>query len=212
MRGGFQSVTASGPAPGNQSRRQIASGLVPRRGRAAPESAQAEFGCVLKPNSVPRLKPRLVSHPAPLLQRRRASPERQRWNAIAQTPLPKRPRQNAASPGRSGGVYFGFRSVFESKFEASKTPLSHGFPGLAAIKPIAKSARVLRVRAGCASQGYGWPEALLHPATGGARSGSRPPSVKKRHWPSRLTRHAPQPWSSKSSKPTASGMGSPLSS
>ena len=52
----------------------------------------------------------------------------------------------------------------------------------------------------------------LHPATGASRSGSRPPSVKKRHWPSRSTRHAPQPWSSKPSKPTASGMGVPLSS
>ena len=138
-------------------------------------------------------------------------------NASAGTQSPKRRCRNAHAQtppirGRSGGVGFGFRSVFESKFEAPKTPPSHGFTDFAAIKAGAKKAMVSGVRAGCASRGYGWPEALLHPATGGARSGSRPPSVKKRHWPSRLTRHAPQPWSSKSSKPTASGMGSPLSS
>ena len=89
LRGGFQSLAASGPAPGNQSRRQIASGLAPRRGRAAHESAQAELGSA--PKVAPCLAPRAYEQklnrlPVLLLQRRRAS---------SRTSSPKR-RQSGA--------------------------------------------------------------------------------------------------------------------
>ena len=111
-------------------------GLAPRSGWAAHGSAQAEFGCVLKPNSVSCPKLRLVSHPqrmgtpemtetapgsgnqsharlhvsrprtkaepapraaasAPPRQPGAPALERNRPNAVAETPMPKR-RQSGA--------------------------------------------------------------------------------------------------------------------
>ena len=86
-----------------QSRRQIASGLAPRRGRAAHGSVQAELGSA--PKVAPCLAPRAYEQklnrlPVLLLQRRRASSrtpalERNRPNAVAETPTPKS-RQSGA--------------------------------------------------------------------------------------------------------------------
>ena len=103
-----------------------------------------------------------------------------------------------------------------SEFKELKYRFALVSPGRNAMNNEAKTQpapRPLRLFRLCGARlRAGFQRPAPHPATGASRSGSRPPSVKKRHWPSRSTRHAPQPWSSKPSKPTASGMGVPLSS
>ena len=47
----------------------------------------------------------------------------------------------SASGPPNGLAFCAIRSFFRSKFQTLKTPLSHGLTGLAAIKPVAKSAR-----------------------------------------------------------------------
>ena len=110
---------------------------------------------IAKPNSVPRPTPRLVSHPAPLLQRRCASSrtpalERNRPNAVAETPTPKR-RQSGEGLAALASVSALFsranarprkcphRTVFRtsllSKRERKGDGLRGGFQSLAASGP-----------------------------------------------------------------------------
>ena len=66
---------------------------------------------------------------------------------------PREPRRTRLRPGA-------FRSVFESKSKAPKTPPSHGLTGFVAIKPVAKLAMV------------SWPGRWRNRFVGGRQAGS----------------------------------------
>ena len=87
--------------------------------------------------------PRLRTKAEPASRAAASAPPRQLQNASAGTQSPKRRCRNAHAQtppvrGRSGCVGFGFRSLFESKCKAPKTPPSHGFSDFVAIKAGAK--------------------------------------------------------------------------
>ena len=52
----------------------------------------------------------------------------------------------SASSSSNGFAFRTMRSFFRSKFQAPKTPLSHGFSGLAAIRVVAESVAAFRAR------------------------------------------------------------------
>ena len=185
-------------------------GLVPRRGRAAPESAQAEFGCVLKPNSVPRPRLRLVSHPqrmgtpemteiapgsgnqsharlhvprprtkaepapraaasAPPRQPGAPALERNRPNAVAETPTPK-----AASPGQVWRRWLRFPLCFREQIKGPENAPIARFYGLCCYQSGSKKSDGFRGAGGlCKPVMAGQRRCCIRPQGGRGRAAGR---------------------------------------